>query len=143
MTKDQFLARCALIYDTGHARPEVLRVVERACDAIMRYTHYAAIKHLLEAQQLGDTPIDAHWRWQAARQQKDIFDKIIEQEVLRVTKDVSPEAGYTRTLANDPEGYKAVEVGAILTHHCQLCATDPRAWWTRSGLCTHRDWSKP
>lgn len=41
-------------------------------------------------------------------------------------------------LANDSEGYAAVQLMALLTHHCQLCATDSAAWWTRPGFCQHR-----
>lgn len=41
-------------------------------------------------------------------------------------------------LANDSEGYAAVQLLALLTHHCQQCATDPGAWWTRPGFCQHR-----
>ena len=41
-------------------------------------------------------------------------------------------------LANDSEGYAAVQLLALLTHYCQQCATDPGAWWTRPGFCQHR-----
>lgn len=41
-------------------------------------------------------------------------------------------------LANDSEGYAAVQLMALLNHPCQSCATDPAAWWTRPGFCPHR-----
>lgn len=44
-----------------------------------------------------------------------------------------------KTLANDVDGYKVIQLMAILTHPCQECATDPGAWHTRSGFCPHKD----
>jgi len=40
-------------------------------------------------------------------------------------------------LANDKIGYKVIQLMAIMTHHCQKCAVDPKAWHTRSGFCDH------
>lgn len=45
--------------------------------------------------------------------------------------------GPGRTLANDADGYKLIQFAAILNHHCQQCAEDPQAWWTRSAFCPH------
>lgn len=45
---------------------------------------------------------------------------------------------FHRTLANDKEGYALVQFAAILTHPCQLCAEDPKAWWTRTAFCPHK-----
>lgn len=42
------------------------------------------------------------------------------------------------TLAGDPDGYALNQLAAILTHPCQACATDPKAWWTRPAFCEHR-----
>ena len=42
-------------------------------------------------------------------------------------------------LASDTDGYALVQLGAILTHPCQACATDPKAWWTRSAFCEHKE----
>lgn len=47
--------------------------------------------------------------------------------------------GFGVSGANDTEGYRVVELAAILTHPCQECAVSPDAWWTRPGFCTHRD----
>jgi len=41
-------------------------------------------------------------------------------------------------LANDKNGYKVIQLMAILTHHCQTCAEDTEAWHTRSGFCPHK-----
>jgi hypothetical protein len=43
-----------------------------------------------------------------------------------------------KTLANDRDGYKVIQLMAILTHHCQACAEDTEAWHTRAGFCQHR-----
>lgn len=45
-----------------------------------------------------------------------------------------------RTLAADPQGYKLVQLTALLAHPCQKCATSSSkdAWWTRSALCEHK-----
>lgn len=40
-------------------------------------------------------------------------------------------------LANDKLGYDAVRVLAVLTHPCQECAEDPKAWHTRPAYCKH------
>jgi len=42
-------------------------------------------------------------------------------------------------LANDLDGYALIQFAAILSHHCQKCAVDPEAWWTRPGFCEHRE----
>jgi hypothetical protein len=43
-----------------------------------------------------------------------------------------------RTLGNDPDGYDALRLLALLTHPCQQCATDPDAWHTRWAFCQHK-----
>ena len=45
----------------------------------------------------------------------------------------------SHVLANDAEGYALVKFAAILKHPCQICATDPTAWWTRTAYCPHRE----
>lgn len=42
------------------------------------------------------------------------------------------------TLAGDGDGYDLIRFAAILHHHCQTCATDLNAWWTRAAFCPHR-----
>lgn len=42
-------------------------------------------------------------------------------------------------LANDKLGYNVIQLLAILTHPCQKCAEDPKAWHTRSAFCEHRE----
>lgn len=57
---------------------------------------------------------------------------LMEQEKIR-TNDFSG----SKTLANDRDGYKAIQFMAILTHPCQKCAEDPNAWHTRRAFCNH------
>lgn len=45
---------------------------------------------------------------------------------------------HARVLAGDDDGYALVKIAAILTHPCQVCATDPKAWWTRAAFCEHQ-----
>jgi hypothetical protein len=45
-------------------------------------------------------------------------------------------------LANDKIGYGVIQFAAILRNNCQKCAVDPKAWWTRPGLCEHHPRSK-
>ena len=42
------------------------------------------------------------------------------------------------TLANDRDGYKVIQIAAILNHPCQKCAEDKDAWHTRAGFCQHK-----
>jgi len=44
-----------------------------------------------------------------------------------------------KVLAGDVMGYKAIQLMAILTHQCQKCAEDPKAWHTRAAFCEHKD----
>lgn len=48
-------------------------------------------------------------------------------------------SGFHNTLAGDADGYALIQFSAILNHHCQSCAVDPKAWWTRGAFCEHRD----
>jgi hypothetical protein len=50
--------------------------------------------------------------------------------------------GWSRTLANDTDGYKLVQLTAILCHPCQKCAVDPNAWHTRYAFCEHQKTSE-
>jgi hypothetical protein len=47
-----------------------------------------------------------------------------------------------KTLANDADGYRVIQFAAILKHHCQQCATNPNAWWTRGCFCDHKKQSE-
>jgi hypothetical protein len=44
----------------------------------------------------------------------------------------------SKTLASDRDGYSLIEFAAILSHHCQQCATSRDAWWTRPAFCDHK-----
>lgn len=44
-----------------------------------------------------------------------------------------------KILANDKEGYQAIQLSAILKHPCQKCAVDPQAWHTRFAFCNHKE----
>lgn len=59
-------------------------------------------------------------------------------EMLAEESERTARFGPGAVLENDSEGYAAVQLMALLTHHCQSCATDPTAWWTRPGFCPHR-----
>lgn len=48
----------------------------------------------------------------------------------------------SKVLANDADGYALIQLAAILTHPCQICAEDRKAWWTRPGFCPHREKSQ-
>lgn len=45
--------------------------------------------------------------------------------------------GFKPILASDDVGYSLIRLAAILTHHCQTCAVDREAWWTRGAFCPH------
>lgn len=103
MTREEFLARCGNAFDTGRARPEVFRVMERWLEIVMR----------LQGGQLA------------------LALSYLRDEAERTR-------GFQTRLANDQDGYAALEFAAILAHHCQRCATDRDAWWTRPGFCDHK-----
>ena len=44
-----------------------------------------------------------------------------------------------KTLANDVDGYKVIQMVAVLCHPCQFCAEDKDAWHTRSAFCEHKN----
>jgi len=64
--------------------------------------------------------------------QLDAWERFVEDEKKR-THTFSPE----KTLANDVLGYKIIQLSAILSHHCQICAEDTNAWHTRPAFCEH------
>jgi len=39
MTHDEFILRCETIWEKGHARPELFRLMREWLDALMRYEH--------------------------------------------------------------------------------------------------------
>lgn len=65
--------------------------------------------------------------------QTHIFAEHLEAERTRLNG-MYPSSG----LANDLDGYALTQLAAILSHHCQTCAADPKAWWTRPGFCQHQ-----
>lgn len=114
MTRDEFLARCATIYDTGRARPELFRLMGDWLDAMMRLEH-TFLNHLGGGQ--GQSFLD-----------------FIKKEEERLGGRYQ-----CQTLASDRDGYALQEIAAILSHPCQKCAESKEAWWTRPGFCTHKD----
>lgn len=110
MTKDEFLKRCETIYDSGLARPEVLRLMNRWVDAVMRF----------EGGQRNEFQLH-------------IWEQFIEDERRRTD-------GFAnlKTLANDMDGYDIIKLVAILVHPCQACAESTEAWHTRPAFCEHR-----
>ena len=108
MTRAEFLARCSTIFDMGLATEEQLRLLERWADTMLRLEYC-----------LFDQGDQIHYVWQ-----------FLEAERRRIG-----ERG--NTLANDEAGYNLVRMAAVLSHPCQKCAEDPRAWHTRSAMCSH------
>ena len=108
MTKEQFLARCENAFNVGLCTPERLRLMERWLDFVLRF----------EGGQMSFV-VD----FLAAEKRRNNAP----------TQDMA-----IGRLAGDADGYALNQFAAILTHHCQECATDPNAWWTRSGFCDHR-----
>lgn len=80
--------------------------------------------------QLMDRWLDFVMRFEGG--QMDFVAQFIEAEYRRL-------GHFTRTLANDATGYALIQFAAILNHHCQTCATDPQAWWTRGAFCDHEN----
>jgi hypothetical protein len=119
MTEEEFLNRCKTIYRNGHARPEVFVLMERWLDFVMRF------EHTLFSHGQGQGP--TVWS----------FLDMERERLHRVGSERGTAAAMT--LANDPLGYELQQVAAILSHHCQKCAEDPRAWHTRSAFCSHKE----
>lgn len=72
--------------------------------------------------------LDAIMRYEG--NQKDIFEDFIEHEKIRTDN-------FSKVLVRDVDGYKLIQLSAILDHHCQICAEDTEAWHTRGGFCKH------
>lgn len=75
--------------------------------------------------------LDAIMRFEGG--QINYWYEFLEQEYKRLDRFANQ-----KTLANDHHGYQVIQLAAILTHPCQLCATDTQAWHTRSGFCPHK-----
>ena len=56
----------------------------------------------------------------------------------QIEKDRSRTNDFSRTLANDHQGYKIIQLTSLLAHPCQTCAEDPGAWHTRTAFCEHK-----
>ena len=112
MTRDEFLARCSTLYDMGLATEEQLRLLERWIDFVLRYEHSV----------LGRG--EPQWKY---------VDEFVAVESARLGG-----LWTGTTLTNDKAGYNLVRLAAVLSHPCQICAEDPRAWHSRPAFCTHR-----
>ncbi len=84
-----------------------------------------------EVLKIADKWLDFVMRYEGGQQK--YVDDFLEDEGVRLH---NFEGKYV--LANDTLGYKTIQLLAILTHSCQICAVDPNAWHTRSGFCPHR-----
>ena len=115
MTKSQFIKRCENAWDMGLITPERLRLMERWCDFVMRFDH----TFIGYGQTQGTYVIDFI---------------LVEQQRLRQQDDAWP-----KTLANDDDGYKVIQFASVLSHPCQVCAEDPKAWHTRTAFCPHKE----
>ena len=109
LTKEQFLARCANAWDIGLCTIERLSLLCQWVEAVMRFEG-------------GQTYLWAEF---------------IAQEVERNGQRPTNAGGFAG-LANDADGYALVQLTALLNHHCQACAEDPKAWHTRGAFCPHR-----
>lgn len=112
MTKKEFLNRCETAYDMGLTKDLTLNLMQDWCDAIMRY--------------------------EAARGSTDNQFKYWEEFLVKERERTGNFANDC-VLANDVEGYKIIQLTALLAHPCQKCAEDTDAWHTRSGWCSHKN----
>lgn len=110
MTREEFLKRCATVYDMGLAKPALMRLLRDQLDAVMRYEH----------------TLFSHGQSQG----RDWYE-FLQAEYRRTNEG-------RKTLANDVDGYDLQRIAAIFSHPCQRCAEDTQAWHTRSGFCEHR-----
>lgn len=114
MTKEQFLKRCETIYDMGLADEPILKLLDQWVDAVMRYE-------------------GGQGSFQTHEHQLDYWRQFVEKERKRTNRFAN-----NRILANDVEGYKIIQLAAILAHPRQCCAEDKDEWHTRSGFaCSH------
>lgn len=111
MTKDEWLKRCATVYDAGLATNANLFLMQRWLDAVMRFEYTL---------------------FSGGQSQGRLALEFINQEYART------DCG-TRTLAGDKTGYALQQIAAIFAHPCQQCAEDANAWHTRPGFCPHKE----
>ena len=137
MTKEEFLARCAVCYDMGLAREDVLRLMNRWVDVVMREGHsrLCDLRHVVGGEYHQDQWEAVHGFWyrlggELGRLHRNSLKRFPAVDGERYTG--------LATLANDTDGYAIIQLAAILSHPCPRCATDPHAWHTRPGFCTHR-----
>jgi hypothetical protein len=105
LTKDQWLARCANVYDMGLVTWDQLLLMERWLDFVMRFEH-TMFSH-------GQSQGDMCWRF-------------LDEERQRIQEN------NRFTLASDKQGYDIIRLAAVFSHGCQQCAEDPKAWHTRA-----------
>ena len=117
LTKEEFLARCANAYDSGLITKDLMHLMEDWLDAMMRLEH-----SLFTTGQS-----QFHYVW----------DFLTNERARLFGERDAYCAAEAKTLAADTDGYKLIQLAAILAHACQECATDPNAWWTRSAFCPH------
>lgn len=115
MTKQEWLARCAMAYDAGFVNDDVLDCLSLGSDVLNRLVHY-------------------HMHNESVHQLEIAYGYVAD-EINRIKSSNNPSG----TLASDRVGYGAVELAAIFKHPCQLCGTDRSAWHTRIGFCNHKE----
>ena len=114
MTKQEFMARCETIWQMGLADDRALWILMRDwLDFVMRFEH----TWFSTGQSQGQMCID-----------------FLRDEQARLGGPYR-----AKTLGNDDAGYRLQQIAAVLSHHCQQCAEDPKAWHTRSGFCPHKE----
>lgn len=133
MTKEDFLARCATAYDMGLVTPERAALMSRWLDVVMREGHSRLCDYRSVA---GSSYQDQHdtvrrfWThsWgEIARLQRNSLARFGDSGDAAIA-----------TLANDVDGYSIIQFAAVLSHPCQICATDRAQWHTRPAFCPHQ-----
>jgi hypothetical protein len=134
LSKEDFLARCGNAYDAGLITPYRMNLMARWLDVIMREGH----SRLCDMSVVLDIPFyHRNDQWDMVRSFWCGWGGELERLKQNSTINKGRESHFA-TLAGDKDGYKLQEFAAILSLHCQICATDPHFWWTRAGFCPHK-----
>lgn len=118
MTREEFLARCAVAFDAGLLTDARLRLLRDGLDALAR----------IEAAEFGQDRLSAGQQW-------GIWRRFLDDERHRLRVDERPD--YVPTLANDPDLSALIAFASRLAHPCQECGVDPDAWVERTAFCPH------
>lgn len=139
LTEEQWLARCRTVYRMGLARPEILGLLERAFDAVMRLEHSIAADS--NVAYIAESALE-----QALKQENPHVSQMrhvswfVEREQARYAEGAKHFTnGALPTLANDEVGYAVIRLLAVLNNPCQGCASSTKAWHTRACMGHHEE----